>query len=124
MSPRSSAGPSRGNFAVSPWRCTGAARDTKIELGRAADGTLLLADEVLTPDSSRFWPAGQWVPGRRQYAFDKQVVRDWAAGTGWDKRPPGPHIPAQIVQAARARYAEIYERITGTPWVRGAPRER
>ncbi len=98
--------------------------DTKLEFGLAADGTLVLADEVLTPDSSRFWPAGQWAPGRRQYAFDKQVVRDWAAGTGWDKRPPGPHIPAQIVQAARARYAEIYERITGTPWVRGAPRER
>jgi phosphoribosylaminoimidazole-succinocarboxamide synthase len=95
--------------------------DTKLEFGRAADGTLVLADEVLTPDSSRFWAAGQWVPGRPQQAFDKQVVRDWAAGTGWDRRPPGPEIPPEIVEVARSRYAEIYERITGTPWVPGAP---
>jgi phosphoribosylaminoimidazole-succinocarboxamide synthase len=98
--------------------------DTKLEFGLAADGTLVLADEVLTPDSSRFWPASQWAPGRPQYAFDKQVVRDWAAGTGWDKQPPGPRIPAQVVQAARGRYIEIYERITGMPWVPGAPRQR
>jgi phosphoribosylaminoimidazole-succinocarboxamide synthase len=91
--------------------------DTKLEFGLAGDGTLVLADEVLTPDSSRFWPAGQWAPGRPQYAFDKQVVRDWAAGTGWDKRPPGPRIPPEIMRAARDRYAEIYERITGMPWV-------
>ena len=64
--------------------------DTKIEIGRAADGTLVLADEVLTPDSSRFWPADQWQPGQAQHPFDKQMVRDWAVGTGWDKTPPGP----------------------------------
>jgi phosphoribosylaminoimidazole-succinocarboxamide synthase len=90
--------------------------DTKIELGRAADGTLVLADEVLTPDSSRFWPADQWRPGRPQFAFDKQYVRDWAAGTGWDKRPPAPQIPAEVVEATRARYVEAYERLTGLPW--------
>ncbi len=91
--------------------------DTKLEFGLATGGTLVLADEVLTPDSSRFWPADQWEPGRPQYAFDKQIVRDWAAGTGWDKRAPGPEIPPEIVQAARDRYEEIYERITGLPWV-------
>jgi phosphoribosylaminoimidazole-succinocarboxamide synthase len=90
--------------------------DTKIELGRGPDGTLILADEVLTSDSSRFWPADRWQPGRPQYAFDKQIVRDWAAGTGWDKRPPGPEIPAEIVEATRARYIEVYERITGNRW--------
>ncbi len=96
--------------------------DTKLEFGLAADGTLVLADEVLTPDSSRFWPADQWVPGRPQYSFDKQIIRDWAAGTGWDKQPPGPQIPPEVVQAASGRYAEIYERITGTPWVPTAAR--
>ncbi len=91
--------------------------DTKIEFGRAPDGALVLADEVLTPDSSRFWPADRWQPGRPQYALDKQVVRDWAVGTGWDMRPPGPEIPPEVARAAQARYAEIYERITGTPWI-------
>jgi phosphoribosylaminoimidazole-succinocarboxamide synthase len=91
--------------------------DTKLEFGLAADGTLVLADEVLTPDSSRFWPADQWQPGRPQHAFDKQLVRDWAAATGWDKRAPGPEIPPDIVQVAQARYIEIYERITGMPWL-------
>jgi phosphoribosylaminoimidazole-succinocarboxamide synthase len=90
--------------------------DTKLEFGWAPDGTLTLADEVLTPDSSRFWPAGGWAPGRPQYAFDKQFVRDWAAGTGWDKRPPAPEVPAGIVAATRSRYAEVYQRITGQPW--------
>jgi phosphoribosylaminoimidazole-succinocarboxamide synthase len=90
--------------------------DTKIELGRAADGTLVLADEVLTPDSSRFWPADSWQPGRPQFAFDKQYVRDWAAGTGWDKRPPAPEVPPNVVAATRARYVEVYERITGRSW--------
>jgi phosphoribosylaminoimidazole-succinocarboxamide synthase len=90
--------------------------DTKIELGRTADGTLVLADEVLTPDSSRFWPADQWRPGRPQFAFDKQYVRDWAAGTGWDKRPPAPQIPAEVVEATCARYVEAYERLTGLQW--------
>jgi phosphoribosylaminoimidazole-succinocarboxamide synthase len=90
--------------------------DTKIELGWAADGTLVLGDEVLTPDSSRFWPADQWQPGRSQPSFDKQFVRDWAAGTGWDKRPPAPELPAEIVKMTRERYVEAYERITGEPW--------
>jgi phosphoribosylaminoimidazole-succinocarboxamide synthase len=92
--------------------------DTKFEFGWAADGTLTLADEVLTSDSSRFWPADDWQPGRPQFAFDKQFVRDWAAGTGWDKRPPAPEVPDDIVQATRARYVEAYERITGMAWAR------
>jgi len=90
--------------------------DTKLEFGVAPDGTLMLADEVLTPDSSRFWPADQWEPGRPQFAFDKQFVRDWATGTGWDKRPPAPEVPDDVVAVTRARYIEAYERITGEPW--------
>lgn len=90
--------------------------DTKIEIGRAPDGTLVLGDEVLTSDSSRFWPADAWEPGRPQFAFDKQFVRDWAAGTGWDRREPAPEVPAEIVEATRARYIEAYERITGLTW--------
>ncbi len=97
--------------------------DTKLEFGLARDGTLVLADELLTPDSSRFWPADRWQPGRPQYALDKQVVRDWAAGTGWNKRAPGPEIPADIALAARARYIEIFERITGAAWVSTAAGE-
>ncbi len=89
--------------------------DTKLEFGLAPDGTLVLGDEVLTPDSSRFWPADTWQPGRQQYAYDKQVVRDWATATGWNKRAPGPEIPPEVVEAARTRYVEIYERITGRP---------
>ena len=92
--------------------------DTKIEIGRTPDGQLVLADEVLTPDSSRFWPADQWQPGRPQHAFDKQFLRDWAAGTGWDKTPPAPEIPDDIVAATRARYIDAYERITGETWNR------
>ena len=90
--------------------------DTKLEFGLAPDGDLVLADEVLTPDSSRFWPADDWVPGRPQHAFDKQFVRDWAAGTGWNKQPPAPEVPADVVAATRARYIEAYERITGERW--------
>jgi phosphoribosylaminoimidazole-succinocarboxamide synthase len=90
--------------------------DTKLEFGYAEDDTLVLADEVLTPDSSRFWPADQWLPGRPQPSYDKQFVRDWAAGTGWDKRSPGPEIPDDIVAATRDRYVEAYQRITGQPW--------
>jgi len=86
--------------------------DTKLEFGQD-DGNLVLGDEVLTPDSSRFWPADAWRPGRPQFAFDKQIVRDWAAGTGWDKAPPAPPVPKEIVDATRARYVEVYERITG-----------
>lgn len=91
--------------------------DTKLEFGRAADGSLVLADEVLTSDSSRFWPADQWVPGRAQHAFDKQVVRDWAISTGWDRSSPAPEVPQEIVDVTRARYVEAYERITGLSWV-------
>ncbi|GAA1788423.1 phosphoribosylaminoimidazolesuccinocarboxamide synthase [Luedemannella flava] len=90
--------------------------DTKIELGYAADGALTLGDEVLTPDSSRFWPADEWEPGRAQNSYDKQIVRDWAVSTGWDKTAPGPEIPDEIVERTHARYAELYERITGDPW--------
>jgi phosphoribosylaminoimidazole-succinocarboxamide synthase len=92
--------------------------DTKLEFGRTPDGALLLADEVLTSDSSRFWPADSWQPGRPQHAFDKQVLRDWAADPkrGWDKRAPGPEIPPEIVDLTRARYVEAYERITGRRW--------
>ena len=90
--------------------------DTKIELGWAADGTLVLGDELLTPDSSRFWLADSWQPGRTQYGMDKQFVRDWAAGTGWDKTPPAPPVPDEIVEATQRRYAEVYERITGEKW--------
>ncbi|HEY1639111.1 MAG TPA: phosphoribosylaminoimidazolesuccinocarboxamide synthase [Streptosporangiaceae bacterium] len=90
--------------------------DTKLEFGRAADGTIVLADEVLTPDSSRFWPADQWQPGRAQLALDKQFVRDWSLRSGWDKQPPAPPVPADVVEATRARYVEAYERITGERW--------
>jgi len=90
--------------------------DTKLEFGRAGDGTLVLGDELLTSDSSRFWPADQWQPGRPQFAFDKQFVRDWAAGTGWNKQPPAPDVPPEIVAATQARYTEVYERITGNHW--------
>ncbi len=90
--------------------------DTKLEFGTAADGELTLADEVLTPDSSRFWPADDWEPGRTQHAYDKQYVRDWAAGTGWDKKPPAPEIPADVVTVTRARYVDAYEKITGLTW--------
>jgi phosphoribosylaminoimidazole-succinocarboxamide synthase len=90
--------------------------DTKFELGRDTNGLLTLADEVITPDSSRFWPADAYEPGRGQPSFDKQPVRDWAAGTGWDKRPPAPAIPDDVVVRTRARYVEAYERITGEPF--------
>ncbi|MBN1173870.1 MAG: phosphoribosylaminoimidazolesuccinocarboxamide synthase [Micromonosporaceae bacterium] len=90
--------------------------DTKLELGLDAQGNLLLADEVLTPDSSRFWPAAGWQPGRSQTGFDKQHVRDWAAATGWDKKPPAPEIPERIVRMTRDRYVEAYERLTGGRW--------
>ena len=90
--------------------------DTKIELGHAADGTLTLGDEVLTPDSSRFWPAAGWHPGRTQPSFDKQHLRDWLTGSGWDRTPPGPELPDDVVSAVRDRYVEAYERLTGRPW--------
>ncbi|MFD4194479.1 phosphoribosylaminoimidazolesuccinocarboxamide synthase [Amycolatopsis thermoflava] len=90
--------------------------DTKVEFGWDADGVLTLGDEVLTSDSSRFWPADRWQPGRPQFSFDKQYVRDWVSGTGWDKTPPAPEIPADVVATTRARYIEVYERITGSTW--------
>ncbi|MBN6040850.1 phosphoribosylaminoimidazolesuccinocarboxamide synthase [Amycolatopsis sp. 195334CR] len=90
--------------------------DTKLEFGFDADGTLTLGDEVLTSDSSRFWPADEWEPGRPQRSFDKQFVRDWSMTTGWDQTPPGPEIPADVVAATKAKYAEVYERITGNTW--------
>ncbi|MFR9804867.1 phosphoribosylaminoimidazolesuccinocarboxamide synthase [Pseudonocardia sp. RS010] len=91
--------------------------DTKLEFGRdPATGEIVLGDEVLTPDSSRFWPADQWEPGRPQYSFDKQYAREWALSTGWDKTEPGPEVPPEVVAAVRARYAEVYERITGSAW--------
>lgn len=90
--------------------------DTKLEFGLAADGTLVLADEVLTSDSSRFWPAETWQPGRPQHAFDKQIVRDWSATLAWDRTAPGPQIPPDVVAATQQRYAEAYRRITGEPW--------
>ena len=86
--------------------------DTKFELG-FVDGELCLCDEVVTPDSSRLWPADQVVPGTTPPAFDKQPLRDWAASSGWDKRPPPPSLPAEIVQATSARYVAAYERVTG-----------
>jgi phosphoribosylaminoimidazole-succinocarboxamide synthase len=89
--------------------------DTKFEFGRDADGSIVLGDEVLTPDSSRFWPADGYEPGRPQPSFDKQYVRDWAAGSGWDKTPPAPALPGDVVEGTRARYAEAYQRITGDP---------
>lgn len=90
--------------------------DTKLEFGLDAGGTLTLADEVLTSDSSRYWPADQWQPGRPQFAYDKQFLRDWAVSTGWDKRPPAPEVPDDVVAATRGRYVEAYERITGRTW--------
>ncbi|HEU0318321.1 MAG TPA: phosphoribosylaminoimidazolesuccinocarboxamide synthase [Solirubrobacteraceae bacterium] len=90
--------------------------DTKFEFGTDHGGRLTLADEVLTPDSSRFWPADGYEPGRPQPSFDKQYVRDWATTTGWDRTAPAPAIPDEIVEGTRARYVEAYERITGEPF--------
>ena len=90
--------------------------DTKFEFGLDDSGTLVLGDEVLTPDSSRFWPADSYEPGRAQPSFDKQYVRDWAAGTGWDKTPPAPAIPDDVVARTRELYVEAYERIAGEPF--------
>jgi phosphoribosylaminoimidazole-succinocarboxamide synthase len=87
--------------------------DTKFEFGLAGDGELVVGDEVLTPDSSRYWPADGYEAGRSHPSFDKQYVRDWAAGSGWDKTPPAPALPDDVVSGTRARYVEAYERITG-----------
>jgi phosphoribosylaminoimidazole-succinocarboxamide synthase len=90
--------------------------DTKFELGLDSAGELVLGDEVLTPDSSRYWPADTYEVGRPQPSFDKQYVRDWATASGWDKRPPAPVIPDEVVAGTRARYVEAYERIAGEPF--------
>jgi phosphoribosylaminoimidazole-succinocarboxamide synthase len=90
--------------------------DTKFEFGRRADGTVVLGDEVLTPDSSRFWPADGYEPGRSQPSFDKQYVRDWASGSGWDKTPPAPALPDDVIARTRELYVDAYERITGEPF--------
>jgi phosphoribosylaminoimidazole-succinocarboxamide synthase len=90
--------------------------DTKFEFGRRADGALVLGDEVLTPDSSRFWPADGYEPGRGQPSFDKQYVRDWASSSGWDKTPPAPPLPEDVIARTRELYVDAYERITGEPF--------
>jgi phosphoribosylaminoimidazole-succinocarboxamide synthase len=91
--------------------------DTKFEFG-LVDGELILVDEVLTPDSSRFWEAAAYEPGRAQASYDKQFVRDWLEAQAWDKRPPGPKLPDNVVAGTRARYVEAFERITGAGFAR------
>jgi phosphoribosylaminoimidazole-succinocarboxamide synthase len=90
--------------------------DTKFEFGLDEDGVLTLGDEVCTPDSSRFWPADGYEPGHGQPSFDKQYVRDWATSTGWDKSPPAPPIPDEVVAQTRERYVTAYERLAGEPF--------
>jgi phosphoribosylaminoimidazole-succinocarboxamide synthase len=90
--------------------------DTKFEFGRDREGRIVVGDEVLTPDSSRFWPADTYEAGRSQPSFDKQYVRDWASGSGWDKTPPAPALPDDVVEGTRQRYREAYEKITGEPF--------
>jgi phosphoribosylaminoimidazole-succinocarboxamide synthase len=95
--------------------------DTKLELGHDSTGALTLGDEVLTPDSSRFWPADGWQPARAQPSFDKQYVRDWLDANGWDRTAPGPELPTDVVERTRAKYVEAYERLTGSSfdsWLR------
>jgi phosphoribosylaminoimidazole-succinocarboxamide synthase len=91
--------------------------DTKLELGRDAEGTIVLGDEVLTPDSSRFWPADQWEPGRQQPSYDKQFVRDWltSPASGWDRHSGDkpPPLPDDVVERTRAKYVEAFELLTG-----------
>jgi phosphoribosylaminoimidazole-succinocarboxamide synthase len=87
--------------------------DTKFEFGASPGAEVVLADEVFTPDSSRFWPADEYEPGRSQRSFDKQYLRDWLDETGWDRRPPAPELPEDVVANTRSRYLDAYERITG-----------
>jgi phosphoribosylaminoimidazole-succinocarboxamide synthase len=89
--------------------------DTKFEFG-FADGELILIDEALTPDSSRFWPADRYAPGGSQPSFDKQFVRDWVDASGWDHEPPPPDLPGDVIEQTAARYREAYERVTGDPF--------
>jgi len=90
--------------------------DTKFEFGLDPSGELVVGDEVLTPDSSRYWPADTYEPGHGQPSFDKQYVRDWASASGWDKTPPAPQVPEDVVEGTCARYVEAYEKITGEPF--------
>ncbi|GGR04067.1 hypothetical protein GCM10010195_69570 [Kitasatospora griseola] len=93
--------------------------DTKFEFG-LLDGELVIGDEVLTPDSSRYWPADEWQPGRDQPSFDKQIIRDWltSSASGWDRKSdnPPPALPAEIVEHTRQRYIDAYEKLTGLTW--------
>ncbi|MDE3130642.1 MAG: phosphoribosylaminoimidazolesuccinocarboxamide synthase [Acidobacteriota bacterium] len=98
--------------------------DTKFEFGLDENGALRVGDEVCTPDSSRFWPADSYAPGRGQPSFDKQFVRDWAAATGWDKTPPAPEIPEDVAARTREKYIEAYERITGASFADWTARTR
>jgi phosphoribosylaminoimidazole-succinocarboxamide synthase len=94
--------------------------DTKLEFGTDGDGQLILGDEVLTPDSSRFWPADGWKPGQQQPSYDKQFVRDWLSNeSGWDKASPPPPLPDAVVAKTREKYVEAYERLTGRTFGRG-----
>jgi len=105
------------SFAAAHARARGVIlADTKFEFGLDEDGQLVVGDEVLTPDSSRYWPLDGYEPGQGQPSFDKQYVRDWASSSGWDKYPPAPAIPADVVAGTRARYVEAYERIAGEPF--------
>jgi phosphoribosylaminoimidazole-succinocarboxamide synthase len=108
------------SFAAEHARANGVIlADTKFEFGideNDPNGPLVVGDEVLTPDSSRYWPVDGYEPGRGQPSFDKQYVRDWASASGWDKKPPAPAIPEDVVAGTRARYVEAYERITGEPF--------
>jgi phosphoribosylaminoimidazole-succinocarboxamide synthase len=88
--------------------------DTKFEFG-LVDGTLVLIDEVLTPDSSRFWPADKYEPGRGQPSFDKQFVRDYLETLSWNKQPPAPALPPEVIAKSTGKYLEAYERLTGRP---------
>jgi phosphoribosylaminoimidazole-succinocarboxamide synthase len=92
--------------------------DTKFEFGVLPDGALVLIDEVMTPDSSRFWDAAAWSPGRAQASYDKQFVRDWLLAQPWDRTAPGPALPAEVVEGTRDRYIEAFERITGASFAR------
>jgi phosphoribosylaminoimidazole-succinocarboxamide synthase len=91
--------------------------DTKLEFGRDTAGSLILADEILTPDSSRFWKVAEYQPGRQQWSYDKQYLRDWSASLGdWDRTYPGPPVPPDVVAETRTRYVEIFEQLTGEKW--------
>jgi phosphoribosylaminoimidazole-succinocarboxamide synthase len=93
--------------------------DTKFEFGIDADGALTLIDEVLTPDSSRFWPAATWRPGASPPSFDKQYLRDYLETLDWNKRAPGPHLPAEVIRRTAEKYAEALARLTGPPLAAG-----